>query len=71
MIVQERKSEYKTKVTVSGSNRSGDMHDWCVSNYGPGGRKSRWRSGWMGKDTTFYFKSKKDAMMFSLRWSDA
>ena len=71
MIVQERKSKYKTKVTVSGSQTAGDMHEWCLKSYGPGGRKSRWRRGWVGQDTTFYFRSKKDAMMFSLRWSAA
>ena len=71
MIVQERKSKYKTKITVCGSNMAGYMHDWCVSAYGPGGRKERWRSGLVGKDTIFYFRSKKDAMMFSLRWSDS
>jgi hypothetical protein len=71
MIVQERKSKYKTKITISGNsaNADRDMMQWCETNYGPGGRKNRWRSGWTGNDTTFYFKEKKDANWFTLRWS--
>ena len=46
---------------------------WCEQTFGPGGRsrKLRWRMGWTDKDDTYYFKSSKDAMMFTLRWSDA
>lgn len=71
MIVQERKSKYKHKITMpTGSgNREHEMREWCEQSYGPGGRKQRWRFGWIHKDSTFYFKSGKDAMMFTLRWS--
>jgi len=70
MITQERKSKYKHKITVSGGHTHGhDMRKWCEDSYGPGGRRNRWRFGWTQKDSTFFFKSGKDAMMFTLRWS--
>ena len=71
MITQERKSKYKHKITVptNTSNLLWEMREWCESSYGPGGRKMRWRFGWIDKHSTFYFKSGKDAMMFTLRWS--
>ena len=70
MITQERKSKYKHKITVSRSNQNEhDMRMWCEQSYGPGGRKQRWRFGWVDVNSTFYFKSGKDAMMFVLRWS--
>lgn len=73
MITQERKSRYKHKVTFTGqptlSHR--EVKEWCEANFGPGGRsrKLRWRFGWTDKDDTYYFKSGKDAMLFTLRWS--
>jgi len=70
MITQERKSKYKHKITVPGNHKhEHDMRDWCEQSYGPGGRKNRWRFGWVQTDSTFYFRSGKDAMMFVLRWS--
>ena len=74
MIVQERKSKYKHKITISpalsGSEHS-KIKEWCEQSFGPGGRsrKLRWRFGWTDKNDTYYFKSSKDAMFFSLRWS--
>jgi hypothetical protein len=72
MITQERKSKYKHKITVpkASINREEEMRAWCEQSYGPGGRKQRWRFGWIQEDSTFYFKSSKDAMMFTLRWSN-
>jgi len=79
MITQERKSKYKHKITMSRPADSNfqwanpkvnaEMLEWCEQRYGPGGRKSRWRFGWTDKNSTFYFRSSKDAMMFTLRWS--
>jgi hypothetical protein len=70
MITTERKSKYKHKITVPGGNKhEHDMRNWCEDSYGPSGRRNRWRFGWTDKDSTFYFKSGKDAMMFVLRWS--
>jgi glucan-binding YG repeat protein len=71
MITQERKSKYKHKITVpkASINREEEMREWCEQTYGPGGRKHRWRFGWIQDNSTFYFKSSKDAMMFTLRWS--
>ena len=76
MITQERKSKYKHKITMPRGKDSWnkpkvepDMISWCEQSFGPGGRKNRWRFGWTDKDSTFYFKSGKDAMMFTLRWS--
>ena len=71
MITTERKSKYKHKITVpkASINREEEMREWCEQSYGPGGRKQRWRFGWIQNDSTFYFKSDKDAMMFVLRWS--
>jgi hypothetical protein len=79
MITQERKSKYKHKITMarqadpnfqwSNPKVNAEMLEWCEQSYGPGGRKHRWRFGWTHKDSTFYFKSSKDAMMFTLRWS--
>lgn len=73
MITQQRKSKYKHKVIISSrSNKSfTEIKEWCEQSFGPGGRskKLRWRFGWTDKDDTFYFKSSKDAMMFTLRWS--
>lgn len=73
MITQERKSKYKHKVTFN-SDRvlHHEVKEWCEQMFGPGGRsrKLRWRFGWTDKDDTYYFKSSKDAMMFTLRWSD-
>lgn len=78
MITQERKSKYKHKITFSprvaeSDNMHRKMREWCEQNFGPGGRsrKFRWRVGWTDVDNVFYFKSSKDAMMFTLRWSDA
>jgi hypothetical protein len=75
MITQERKSKYKHKVMFSGQMvaRHKEIQDWCMQSFGPGGRskKFRWRFGWTDKTDTYYFKSSKDAMMFTLRWSDA
>lgn len=79
MIVQERKSKYKHKITMprppdpnyqwSTPKVNEEMLQWCEQSYGPGGRKYRWRFGWTHKNSTFYFRSSKDAMMFTLRWS--
>ena len=73
MISQERKSKYKHKITMPSNwdNGHNEMRDWCTQNFGPGGRSRhlRWRYGWLDNDITFYFRSGKDAMMFTLRWS--
>lgn len=71
MIVAERKSKYKHKITVpkTSINQEDEMRKWCEQSYGPGGRKQRWRFGWIQSDSTFYFRQPKDAMMFTLRWS--
>jgi hypothetical protein len=75
MITQERKSKYKHKVTFKGNSNvlHHEIKEWCEHSFGPGGRsrKLRWRFGWTDKSDTYYFKSSKDAMMFTLRWSDA
>jgi len=76
MITQERKSKYKHKVMVDSGTDSvsfKEMREWCEKSFGPGGRskKLRWRVGWTDSIDTFYFKSGKDAMMFTLRWSHA
>lgn len=76
MITQQRKSKYKHKVMVSPSWAIGEhakMKQWCEETFGPGGRsrKYRWRFGWTDSVDTYYFKSSKDAMMFTLRWSHA
>lgn len=75
MITQERKSKYKHKITMPANwaNGNDEMREWCANNFGPGGRSKhlRWRYGWTDKDNTFYFRSSKDAMLFTLRWSDA
>lgn len=78
MFTQERKSKYKHKITMEREyhwkpredERHAEIRQWCEKSFGPGGRKSRWRFGWTHKDATFYFRNSKDAMMFSLRWSD-
>lgn len=76
MITQERKSKYKHKIVISPA-RARDEHveikEWCEQSFGPGGRskKLRWRFGWTEKQDVYYFKSSKDAMMFTLRWSNA
>jgi hypothetical protein len=71
MIVTERRSKYKHKITVPKSTirQEDEMREWCEQAYGPGGRKERWRFGWIQEDSTFYFRNSKDAMMFTLRWS--
>lgn len=74
MITQERKSKYKHKITFSPSRAGSEHHEikeWCEHNFGPGGRsrKLRWRFGWTDKEDTYYFKSGKDATLFTLRWS--
>jgi hypothetical protein len=73
MITQERKSKYKHKVMFSGQMvaKHSDIQEWCKQSFGPGGRskKLRWRFGWTDKNDTYYFKSSKDAMLFTLRWS--
>ena len=73
MITQERKSKYKHKVMFTGQsiNRHDEIVAWCNNSFGPGGRsrKLRWRFGWTDKTDTYYFKSSKDAMMFTLRWA--
>lgn len=73
MITQERKSKYKHKVMFSARMvaKHNEIQDWCNRSFGPGGRskKLRWRFGWTDKHDTYYFKSSKDAMLFTLRWS--
>ena len=73
MITQERKSKYKHKITMPANwaNGNEEMRDWCIQNFGPGGRSRhlRWRYGWLDNDVTFYFRRSKDAMLFTLRWS--
>ena len=75
MILTERRSKYKHKVSFEtmAAVKHSEIQEWCESTFGPGGRskKLRWRMGWTDKVDTFYFKSSKDAMLFSLRWSDA
>lgn len=74
MITQERKSKYKHKVmitpAIAGSEHN-DIKEWCEKTFGPGGRNKhlRWRFGWTDKTDTYYFKSSKDAMLFTLKWS--
>lgn len=74
MITVERKSKYKHKIIISPSlagSEHEEIQQWCEQSFGPGGRskKLRWRFGWTDKTDTYYFKSGKDAMMFTLRWS--
>jgi hypothetical protein len=71
MIVAKRKSKYKHKITVpkAAFTKEDEMRQWCEQLYGPGGRKQRWRFGWIQEDSTFYFKNPKDASMFVLRWT--
>ena len=73
MITQERKSKYKHKVMFSGQlvAKHDEIQNWCKQSFGDGGRskKLRWRFGWTDKNDTYYFKSSKDAMLFTLRWS--
>ena len=77
MLVAQRKSKYKHKVTVPLSTTGFDDHKevemrkWCTQLFGEGGRNKnlRWRYGWTQKDITFYFRQGKDASMFLLRWT--
>jgi hypothetical protein len=74
MITTERKSKYKHKVIFEGGTKDKsfvDIRKWCEQMFGPGGRskKLRWRCGWTDKHDTYYFKSSKDAMLFTLKWS--
>jgi hypothetical protein len=72
MITQERKSKFKHKITFTTENhRRDEIHAWLYDTFGEGGRsrKLRWRYGWTQKDQCYYFKSSKDAMMFTLRWA--
>jgi hypothetical protein len=73
MLVQERESKYKHKVTFTGNTGLShhEIKEWCEKTYGPGGRSKylRWRFGWTDEKDTYYFKSGKDAMLFTLRWS--
>jgi len=76
MITQQRKSKYKHKVIFSPAqidDEHCEIQEWCAEMFGPGGRskKLRWRYGWTEKENVYYFKSSKDAMMFTLRWSNA
>jgi hypothetical protein len=74
VMVTERKSKYKHKVTVP-TDFTGDleatMRAWCKDTFGEGGRNKnlRWRSGWTDKHTTFYFKHDGDVSLFLLRWA--
>ena len=67
MITVERKSKYKLRVTIPDS--AVNEIEWCKKSFGDGGRKKKWRTGWAGSNTTFYFKEPKDASYFLLRWS--
>jgi hypothetical protein len=76
MIIQERKSKYKHKVVFTparANSEQAEIKQWCEKTFGPGGRsrKYRWRYGWTDTENVYYFKSGKDAMLFSLRFSDA
>lgn len=72
MITQIRKGKHKHIVQFS--PRRADHHEvreWCTEQFGPGGRQKRWRYGWTNVDNNYYFKSPRDAMIFTLRWGDA
>lgn len=47
--------------------------DWCVVNFGPGRKKSRWDMDHKdvddGFETTFKFTDEKDYIHFMLKWS--
>lgn len=71
MVVTERKSKYKHKVTFEprwANSEHRPIMEWCEKMFGPGGRKYRWRFGWTNVNSTYYFKNSKDASMFLLRW---
>jgi hypothetical protein len=74
VMVTERKSKYKHKVTVP-TDMNGDleatMRTWCKDTFGEGGRNKhlRWRYGWTNKHSTFYFKNDGDVSLFLLRWA--
>ncbi len=71
IVITERKSKYKHKITVpfdmNGPEQS-EIITWCTENFGRGGRKERWRFGWLDKNYTFYFKQEGDVTLFLLRW---
>lgn len=69
MIVTQRKSKHKIKVTLERKG-SPELYEWCAERFGPGGRNKhlRWRYGWLQDKETFYFKHQKDASMFVMKW---
>lgn len=72
MISATRKSKYKHKVVFSPAEKDVEhskIQEWCTESFGPGGRskKLRWRYGWTEKTNVYYFKSGKDALIFTLR----
>ena len=73
MILTERKSKYKYKVTVPRNwvYKTHEIQEWCADNFGPGGRsrRLRWRYGWLDDSDTFYFRDGSDATLFTLRWT--
>jgi hypothetical protein len=72
ILVSERKSKYKHKITVKRQfdtkYNPHDMMTWCTENFGEGGRKQKWRRGWVGDDATFYFRDEGAVTLFLLRW---
>lgn len=69
MIVTERKSKYKTKITLDAKRDTSVIIDWCNEQFGPSGRKNRWRFGWIEDKDTFYFRSPADALLFTIKWA--
>jgi len=72
-----KKSKSKIKVEFDwGKHDPFIAGKWCKEKFGPAGRSSCWRRGWIGlsyhdENTKefFYFKNHHDATMFILRWS--
>lgn len=44
-----------------------DVEEWLGKSFGP--FKGRWNVIYASSGNYFYFRNKKDAVMFSLRWS--
>jgi hypothetical protein len=68
MIVTERKSKYKTKITLDSKNTA-NIRNWCEEQFGPSGRRNRWRFGWTQDQDTFYFRCPADALLFTIKWA--
>lgn len=75
MIIRKSKNEFKVNAPLNSpvtAENIDEMRQWCTNIFGQGGRNKKcgWRYGWVDRThNSFYFRTEKDALFFTLRWA--